>query len=114
MDRRLAVLSACTGDWVIELDADERVTPELAAEIPVAIGGAESGFFMMPFDNYISDRLVRHGWGRVVERLRGGAALLARRKGVARLPTHPPAGSPVRTKVQARRADRPLGRPRHR
>jgi len=26
-------IDACTGDWIIQLDADERVTPELAVEI---------------------------------------------------------------------------------
>ena len=63
VDRRVAVLDACTGDWIIELDADERATPELAAEVPAAIAGAEPGYFVIPFDNYVGDRLVRHGWG---------------------------------------------------
>ncbi len=31
--QRNVALDAATGDWVLELDADERVTPELAAEI---------------------------------------------------------------------------------
>src|SRR4051794_22092242 len=32
-DRRSAGIAACSGDWILELDADERVTPALAAEI---------------------------------------------------------------------------------
>lgn len=32
-NRRSLGLSAATGDWILYLDADERVTPELAAEI---------------------------------------------------------------------------------
>src|SRR5438876_482855 len=32
-------LDQCTGDWVLSIDADERVTPELALEIKVIIQG---------------------------------------------------------------------------
>src|SRR5439155_2520955 len=31
--RRHAGIEACRGEWIFEVDADERVTPELAAEI---------------------------------------------------------------------------------
>ena len=31
--RRQAGIAACRGDWIFEIDADERVSPELAAEI---------------------------------------------------------------------------------
>ncbi len=31
-------IDACTGDWILQLDADERVTPELAEEIKNIIG----------------------------------------------------------------------------
>lgn len=54
---------ACSGDWILHIDADERVTPELATEIRTAIATAEPGYFLIPFDNYIGDRLVRYGWG---------------------------------------------------
>ena len=30
-------LSCCTGDWVLNLDADEEVSPELAAEITAKV-----------------------------------------------------------------------------
>lgn len=61
--RRHAGIDACSGDWILEVDADERVSPALAAEIRAAIGDSEPGYFLIPFDNYIGDRLVRHGWG---------------------------------------------------
>lgn len=61
--RRMAGIEACQGGWILEVDADERVTAELAAEIRATIGDAAPGYFLIPFDNYIGDRLVRHGWG---------------------------------------------------
>ena len=61
--RRHAGIAACTGDWILEVDADERVPEALALEIRQTIGQAEPGYFLIPFDNFIGDRLVRHGWG---------------------------------------------------
>ncbi len=61
--RRNAGIAACTGDWILEVDADERVPPELAAEIRAAIPGLGTGHFLVPVDNYVGDRLVRYGWG---------------------------------------------------
>src|SRR4051794_24503925 len=39
-------LSLVTGDWVLSVDADERVTPALAAEIKAAMSRDEDGFEM--------------------------------------------------------------------
>lgn len=61
--RRNAGLDACTGDWILEVDADERVPATLINEIRAAIAGAEPGYFLVPFDNYVGGRLVRYGWG---------------------------------------------------
>jgi glycosyltransferase involved in cell wall biosynthesis len=61
--RRMAGISACRSDWILEVDADERVVPELGAEIRAALVSAAPGYFLIPFDNYIGDRLVRYGWG---------------------------------------------------
>ena len=62
-DRRNIGLDACAGDWILELDADERVTPELATEIKATIPNYSDGYFQVPFDNYVGDRCVRYGWG---------------------------------------------------
>ena len=65
--RRNAGIAACTGDWILEVDADERVTPELAAEIRATLewAGPEiaRGYFLVPMANYVGGRLVRYGWG---------------------------------------------------
>jgi glycosyltransferase involved in cell wall biosynthesis len=62
-DRRNAGIDACRGEWILEVDADERVTPELAAEIRQKLPSAQRGYFLVPFANHIGGHLVRHGWG---------------------------------------------------
>src|SRR5437763_3865203 len=61
--RRNDGIAACSGDWIFELDGDERATPELAAEIRHALDSARFGRFIVPVANHIGSRLVRHGWG---------------------------------------------------
>ena len=61
--RRNAAVAACTGDWIFEADADERVRPALAAEIRSVIAHSSAAWHLVPVDNYIGDRLVRWGWG---------------------------------------------------
>ncbi|MDJ0949359.1 MAG: glycosyltransferase family 2 protein [Alphaproteobacteria bacterium] len=61
--RRHAGIDACRGQWILEVDADERVPTALAEEIRAAIQDAAPGHFLIPFDNYVGSRLVRHGWG---------------------------------------------------
>jgi glycosyltransferase involved in cell wall biosynthesis len=62
-ERRNAGIDACTGDWILEVDADEWATPELAAEIGARLPTAPPGYFIVPMANHVGDRLVRHGWG---------------------------------------------------
>jgi glycosyltransferase involved in cell wall biosynthesis len=61
--RRQAAVAACRGDWVLDVDADERITPELAAEIRAVVQNSAADWHLIPVDNYIGDRLVRWGWG---------------------------------------------------
>ena len=61
--RRNAGIEAATGPWILEVDADERVTPELAAEIGYLIAVSPFAWHELPVDNYIGPHLVRHGWG---------------------------------------------------
>ena len=49
--RRHAGIAACSGDWILEVDADERVGEDLATEIREAIAKAEDGYFLIPVDN---------------------------------------------------------------
>jgi glycosyltransferase involved in cell wall biosynthesis len=62
--RRNTGLDACGGPWILEVDADERVPQALAEEIRAALASASApAHYLIPFDNYIGKRLVRHGWG---------------------------------------------------
>ena len=62
-DRRNVGRDACTGAWILEVDADERVPEALAREIRDAVARHDDGYFLVPFDNYVGRRLVRYGWG---------------------------------------------------
>lgn len=63
-ERRAAAQFACSGDWVLEIDADEDVPPELAEEILAFIASDPAvDWRAIPVDNYVGSRLVRHGWG---------------------------------------------------
>ena len=61
--RRTAGYEVCSGPWILEVDADERVTPELAAEIGAVLVAPKVDYFLVPMANHIGRRLVRHGWG---------------------------------------------------
>jgi glycosyltransferase involved in cell wall biosynthesis len=65
-DRRNAVVDMATGDWILELDCDERVTPALAEEIRHTVNTSPYYLHAIPFDNYIGDRLVKYGWGAYI------------------------------------------------
>jgi len=62
-DRRNAAIAECSGDWVFEIDADERVSEELGAEIRCTVESTTFDWHEILVDNYIGGRLVRWGWG---------------------------------------------------
>jgi glycosyltransferase involved in cell wall biosynthesis len=72
-------LSLCTGDWVLWLDADERVTPELAAEIQEIVRRDDTATvgYAVARRAYFLGKWIRHcGWypSRVVRLFRRGSA----------------------------------------
>ncbi|MBI4183283.1 MAG: glycosyltransferase family 2 protein [Proteobacteria bacterium] len=62
-ERRNAGIDACRGDWILEVDADERVGEGLAREVRAVVRSSPFDWHEIPVDNYIGERLVRHGWG---------------------------------------------------
>lgn len=62
-DQKNFALSLATGDWVLALDADERVTPALAHEIKAAIASDRAAGYRMPRLSSFCGRPIRHsGW----------------------------------------------------
>ncbi len=61
--RRNAGIAACRGEWILEVDADERVGAALASEIRAVAATSRADWHLIPVDNYVGDRLVRYGWG---------------------------------------------------
>ena len=56
-------LSLATGDWVLSIDADERVSPELAAAIKSALADASADGWEFPRLSSFCGRQMRHsGW----------------------------------------------------
>jgi hypothetical protein len=62
--RKAAGVGACRGEWVLEVEADELVTPALAYEVRAAIHGRPVGdWYNVTVHNFVGERLVRRGWG---------------------------------------------------
>lgn len=79
IEQKNFALAAAGGDWVLALDADERVSPELREQIlrELPRAGAELDGFTMPRRSFYLGRWIRHsGWYpdrklRLVRRGRG-------------------------------------------
>lgn len=63
-DLRNQALAACTHDWIFSLDADERCTPEVEAEIrTITQDPAALDAYWVPRRNFFMGRWIRHsGW----------------------------------------------------
>jgi len=59
--QRNAALEAVDAEWIFFVDADERITPELAAEVLQVIAERPEAGWWVPRHNFIAGREVRHG-----------------------------------------------------
>lgn len=69
-------LAETSADWILSLDADERLDPEARNELPGALGRANFWGFQMPIRNYIRDPAMKI-WDRAA-RPNDGSYLPAR------------------------------------
>lgn len=61
--QRNAALDAVDAEWILFVDADERSSPEQAAEIRVLLSNTRHNGYWIPRHNYIFGKLTRHtGW----------------------------------------------------
>ncbi len=54
-------IAQVTGDWILSLDADEEVTPELAREMQAAVESGSADAYDMPRLSRFLGRWMRHG-----------------------------------------------------
>lgn len=59
--QKTLAIEKCTSDWVLLLDADEAVSPGLAAEIQQTIANPTFDAYWVPRLNLFMDRWIRHG-----------------------------------------------------
>lgn len=63
--QRNAAIALATQPWVLALDADERVTPELVKSIRAAVATPRADAYRIHFRNrYLGAPMERGGWGR--------------------------------------------------
>jgi glycosyltransferase involved in cell wall biosynthesis len=61
--QRDAALALARGDWVLFVDADERVTPTLRDEVERTLAAPGADGYWIPRHNYLMGRVVTHaGW----------------------------------------------------
>lgn len=76
-DWRNKALTLASGDYVLYLDADERIPRKLQAEIQTVINQSEAAYFAIPRINVILGKELTHGgwWPDYVKRLYKKSAL---------------------------------------
>ncbi|MCX5864722.1 MAG: glycosyltransferase family 2 protein [Deltaproteobacteria bacterium] len=92
--KQLAI-DRCRHDWVLVLDADERVGAETQAEIGEALATGTCVAYSFPRKNYFCGRWLRHaGWwpDRVVRLFKKDAARMSARSVHESLEVHGPVG----------------------
>ncbi len=93
--KQLAI-DRCRHDWVLVLDADERVGAEAQWEIREVLAAGSSVAYSFPRKNYFCDRWLRHaGWwpDRVVRLFRKDSARMSERAVHESLEVHGPVGA---------------------
>ncbi len=80
--QRNAAIAAASHEWVFALDADERIGPELAAELARAVASpAHEAYAVRRRNVYLGKPITRAGWGRdwVVRLFQRGRRFVERR-----------------------------------
>jgi len=93
--KQLAI-DRCRHDWVLVLDADERVAPETQWEIREVLAAGRCVAYSLPRKNYFCGRWLRHaGWwpDRVVRLFRKDSARMSERSVHESLEVHGPVGA---------------------
>jgi glycosyltransferase involved in cell wall biosynthesis len=65
-ERRNIALNNCQGNWILELDADERISKDLQNEILINIKANSNCNFEAKINNHIGKRSINNGWLRSI------------------------------------------------
>ncbi len=93
--QKQSAIDHAEGEWILLLDADERLTAELREEIREAINGTGKDGFYLPRKNYFLGRWIRHGgwWPDLTLRLfRNGRGAVKAREVHERIEVDGPVG----------------------
>ena len=61
-DRRNFGITKCSYEWILEIDADEIISKELAKEIKVKINQKKYDYFYINLINYVYNKKIVGGW----------------------------------------------------
>lgn len=64
--RRNVAVKAASHEWILEMDADERICQELEKEILELTEFSDPCCYIVPIANYVGDRYVKYGWMRTL------------------------------------------------
>jgi glycosyltransferase involved in cell wall biosynthesis len=64
--RRNVALRNASFEWVLEIDADERISKELRDEILSKIQNSKPCGFYIPIANYVGKKFIKYGWLRTL------------------------------------------------
>ncbi len=62
-DRRNFGINKCKGKWILEIDADERVSKKLKKEIKKIIQISSFDWHQIQVKNYLGKKIINYGWG---------------------------------------------------
>lgn len=64
------VINNCKEDWILLIDADEVILPELALEIKTIISNNENSVYEIPFNSVCFGKRIRYGGWSSIKRIR--------------------------------------------
>ncbi len=62
-NRRNYGISKCSKDWILEIDADERVSIKLRNEVKKIIKSSAHDWHKIGVNNYLDNKVINYGWG---------------------------------------------------